>query len=78
MAYCSSRRFGWLDHQPQYAAFLTPSSPTFPHSSSLDLNATYLNEGVGKSPRADKVNYSIRGTPTKANGSLAITGSAPP
>jgi predicted porin len=26
----------------------------------LDLNATYLNEGVGKSPSADKVNYSIQ------------------
>ena len=26
-------RFGWLDHQPRYAAFLTPS-PSFPHSSS--------------------------------------------
>jgi hypothetical protein len=25
-------RFGWLDHQPRYAAFLTPS-PSFPHSS---------------------------------------------
>ena len=26
----------------------------------LDLNATYLNEGVNKSPAADKVNYSIQ------------------
>ena len=26
----------------------------------LDLNATYLHEGVGKSPSADKVNYGIR------------------
>jgi hypothetical protein len=26
----------------------------------LDLNATYLNEGVGKSPSADKVNCSIQ------------------
>src|SRR5271167_2915623 len=25
-------RFGWLDHQPRYAAFLTPS-PSSPHSS---------------------------------------------
>jgi hypothetical protein len=27
-----SGRFGWLQHQPRYAAFLTPS-PTFRHSS---------------------------------------------
>ena len=26
----------------------------------LDLNATYLNEGVNKSPTADKVNYAIQ------------------
>src|SRR3984957_13982105 len=26
----------------------------------LDLNATYLNEGVNKSPAADKNNYSIQ------------------
>lgn len=26
----------------------------------LDLNATYLHEGIGKSPSADKLNYSIQ------------------
>ena len=26
----------------------------------LDVNATYLNEGVNKSPAADKVNYNIQ------------------
>jgi predicted porin len=37
----------------------------------LDLNATYLNEGVAKSPSADKVNFSIQ---RNAHGSRWLAG----
>ena len=43
-------RFGWLDHQPRYAAFLTPS-PSFPHSSALGPEGLIDNWTQGPKPR---------------------------
>ena len=42
----------------------------------LDLNATYLNEGVNKVQRPTRSITPFSGTPTRANGSPATTASA--
>src|SRR6516165_6345327 len=55
--YCFASFWTWLDSS---AADCPLSAYGITLYGTLDLNATYLHEGVEKSPSADKVNYSIQ------------------
>src|SRR6516165_7440731 len=55
--YCFASFWTWLDSS---AADCPLSAYGITLYGTLDLNATYLHEGVDKSPAADKVNYSIQ------------------